>query len=307
VHRAGRLLGDVAERTPVQRSRWLEQVLQAPVTLKCEHLQRTGSFKIRGAYVRIAGLPPDARRRGVVAASAGNHAQGVALAATLLDTQSTVFMPRGAPIPKERATRGYGADVHFAGSNVDEALIAARAFASRTGAVGIHPFDHPDVVAGQGTLGLEILEQVPDVATVLVPCGGGGLLAGVATAIKAVRPEVRVVGVQAEEAASYPTSLDAGHPCRAAVHAHHGRRHRRGSSRRRAIRGGAQAGRRHPHRQRGVSCHARCCCCSSVPNRSSSPAGRPPSRRCSSTARAARCQPGRSSRCCPAATSIRCC
>jgi threonine dehydratase len=212
VHRAGRLLGDVAERTPVQRSRWLEQVVQAPVSLKCEHLQRTGSFKIRGAYVRIAGLTADERRRGVVAASAGNHAQGVALAASLLDTRSTVFMPRGAPIPKERATRGYGADVHFAGSNVDEALVAARAFASRTGAIGIHPFDHPDVVAGQGTLGLEILEQVPDVATVLVPCGGGGLLAGVATAIKAVRPEVRVLGVQAAEAASYPASLTAGHP-----------------------------------------------------------------------------------------------
>jgi threonine dehydratase len=182
------------------------------VSLKCENLQRTGSFKSRGAYVRIARLSEDERAHGVVAASAGNHAQGVALAATTLGIKSTVFMPEGAPIPKEKATRGYGADVIFEGRYLENALAAAQEFAERTGAVLIHPFDHADIVAGQGTLGLEILEQAPEVRTVLVPTGGGGLLAGVAVAIKALRPDVRVVGVQAEGAAAYPGSLAAGEP-----------------------------------------------------------------------------------------------
>jgi len=212
VLRARRVLSDVAVLTPVERSRWLESLLGTPVHLKCENLQRAGSFKIRGAYVRIAGLSDDERARGVVAASAGNHAQGVALAASLLGTRATVFMPHGAPIPKERATRGYGAQVHFAGSVVDESLERAQGFADETGAVLIHPFDHADVVAGQGTLGLEVVEQVPDAGTVVVPCGGGGLLAGVAVTVKALRPGVRVVGVQADGAASWPASLAAGRP-----------------------------------------------------------------------------------------------
>ncbi len=212
VRAAREVLGDVALVTPIQRSRWLEQVLGVPVRLKCESLQRAGSFKIRGAYVRISRLSVDQRAAGVVAASAGNHAQGVALAASLLDTRAVVFMPYGAPIPKENATRGYGAEVHFAGASIDEALQAAMAHADETGAVLIHPFDHEDVVAGQGTLGLELLEQVPDAATVVVPCGGGGLLAGVALVLKATRPDIRVVGVQAEGASSYRPSLDAGKP-----------------------------------------------------------------------------------------------
>ena len=212
VEHARRVLGDVAAVTPVESSRWLEGVLGAPVHLKCENLQRTGSFKIRGAYVRIAGLSADERARGVVAASAGNHAQGVALAAALLGASATVFMPRGATIPKEQATRAYGATVRYEGTNVDEALVAALAYADETGAVFIHPFDHPDIIAGQGTVGLELVEQVPDLASVVVPCGGGGLLAGVATAVKALRPDVRVVGVQAEGAACYPPSLAAGQP-----------------------------------------------------------------------------------------------
>ncbi|MEO7746402.1 MAG: threonine ammonia-lyase, partial [Actinomycetota bacterium] len=171
-----------------------------------------GSFKIRGAYVRIARLTPEERANGVVAASAGNHAQGVALAAQLLGITSTVFMPTGAPIPKLLATRGYGASVELLGESIDEALVGARAFAERTGAVLIHPFDHVDIVAGQGTVGLEILEQCPDVRTILVCTGGGGLLAGIAAAVKATRPDVQVVGVQAAQAAAYPASLAAGHP-----------------------------------------------------------------------------------------------
>jgi len=162
--------------------------------------------------VRIARLSPEERARGVVAASAGNHAQGVALAAQTLGIKATVFMPEGAPIPKERATRGYGADVVFEGRYLEDSLVAARRYADETGAVLIHPFDHVDIVAGQGSVGLEILEQVPEVRTVVVPTGGGGLLAGIALAIKAKRPDVRVVGVQAEGAAAFPGSLEQGHP-----------------------------------------------------------------------------------------------
>ncbi len=207
----GRLAG-TALVTPMETSRWLSALTGTAVSLKCENLQRTGSFKIRGAYLRINNLSADERARGVVAASAGNHAQGVALAAQMLGIKATVFMPNGAPIPKEKATRGYGADVEFVGHTIDECLVAAREFEARTGAVLIHPFDHADIVTGQGTCGLEILEQTPDVETVIVPTGGGGFLAGIATAIKAVRTDVRVVGVQAESAAAYPASLSAGKP-----------------------------------------------------------------------------------------------
>jgi threonine dehydratase len=212
IEAARELLAGVAIETPMEESRWLSALTGGPVSLKCENLQRTGSFKARGAYVRIARLSAEERAHGVVAASAGNHAQGVALAAQLLGIRSTVFMPEGAPIPKEKATRAYGADVVFHGRYLEDALVEAHAFAERTGAVLIHPFDHVDIVAGQGTTGLEILEQAPDVETVLVPTGGGGLLAGIAIAVKAVRPGVRVVGVQAAGAAAYPDSLDHGAP-----------------------------------------------------------------------------------------------
>lgn len=211
VREAADALRGVARRTPVEPARWLSELVGGPVWLKCENLQRAGSFKIRGAYTRISRLDAAERARGVVAASAGNHAQGVALAASLLGTPATVFMPVGASLVKERATRGYGASVRTVGATVDDAVRAAAAYAQETGAVLVHPFDHPDVVAGQGSVGLEVAEQVPDVATVLVCTGGGGLLAGVATALHDGR-DVRVVGVQAEGAAAYPPSLWAGHP-----------------------------------------------------------------------------------------------
>ena len=212
IQEAREALREVSINTPMEESRWLSGLAEGPVLLKAENLQRTGSFKIRGAYLRISRLSDEERANGVVAASAGNHAQGVALAAQMLGIKATVFMPEGAPIPKEKATRGYGAEVRFHGHSVDEALVAAKAFAAETGAVLIHPFDHVDIVTGQGTCGLEILEQCPDARTVLVSCGGGGLVAGIATAIKAVHPAVRVVGVQAEGAAAYPDSLAEGHP-----------------------------------------------------------------------------------------------
>ena len=209
---ARQALDGVSVYTPMEESRWLSELAGGPVLLKAENLQRTGSFKIRGAYLRMCRLSEEDKAHGVVAASAGNHAQGVALAARMLGLKATVFMPEGAPIPKENATRGYGADIRFHGHSVDEALEQAKAFAAETGAVLIHPFDHVDIVTGQGTCGLEIVEQCPEVRTILVPTGGGGLLAGIATAAKALRPDLHVVGVQAEGAAAYPTSLSAGEP-----------------------------------------------------------------------------------------------
>ncbi|HTU75213.1 MAG TPA: threonine ammonia-lyase [Trebonia sp.] len=194
-------LRDVISPTPVLYSRVLSELVGGPVYLKAENLQRTGSFKIRGAYLRISRLSDAERARGVVAASAGNHAQGVALAASMLGTTATVVMPERAPLPKIQATRGYGADVVLHGAGVEDALEEALRIAERTGAVFIHPYDHPDVVAGQGTVGFEIIEQCQQVKTILVPVGGGGLAAGVSVAVKSLDPLVRVVGVQADASA----------------------------------------------------------------------------------------------------------
>jgi threonine dehydratase len=204
----------VAQVTPMETSRYLAEVLGAPVLLKCENLQRTGSYKIRGAYHRISQLSDEEKARGVVAASAGNHAQGVAFAARELGIQATIFMPIGVALPKLQATRAYGAEVVLRGHTVSEPLAAAQEFAERTGAVYIPPFDHADVIAGQGTLGLELLEQAPELQTVIVPIGGGGLISGVASVLKRTAAEqgrrIRVIGVQATNAAPYPVSLAAG-------------------------------------------------------------------------------------------------
>jgi threonine dehydratase len=204
----------VAEVTPMETSRYLAEVLGAPVLLKCENLQRTGSYKIRGAYHRISQLSDEEKARGVVAASAGNHAQGVAFAARELGIPATIFMPIGVALPKLQATRYYGAEVVLRGHTVSEPLAAAQEFAERTGAVYIPPFDHADVIAGQGTLGLELLEQAPELQTVIVPIGGGGLISGVASVLKRTAAEqgrrIRVIGVQAANAAPYPVSLAAG-------------------------------------------------------------------------------------------------
>ena len=212
VRAAAQLLSGVVLRTPVQGARALGELVGGEVLLKCENLQRAGSFKIRGAYTRMSRLDGAERATGVVAASAGNHAQGVALAAQLLGIEATVFMPQAAALPKVSATRGYGATVRLEGATLGDALVHAQEFATRTGAVLIHPYDHVDVVAGQGTLGLELLEQCPQVRTVVVCTGGGGLLAGVATAMKGHDRSIRVVGAQAATAAAYPPSLAAGTP-----------------------------------------------------------------------------------------------
>ena len=204
----------VAEITPMESSRFLAELLGSAVYLKCENLQRTGSYKIRGAYNRLCQLSAEEKKRGVVAASAGNHAQGVAFAARELGIAATICMPVGVALPKLQATRNYGAEVILRGRAVDEALRTAAEFAATTGAVFIPPYDHADVVAGQGTLGLEILDQVPDLETVIVPIGGGGLISGVASALKqkfALEGRtVRIIGVQAENAAPYPLSLRNG-------------------------------------------------------------------------------------------------
>lgn len=211
VKRAQEVLRSVAVLTPVELSRVLSEYAAGPAYLKCENLQRTGSFKIRGAYNRISNLSDEGRARGVVAASAGNHAQGVALAASLLGVQATVFMPESAPLPKVEATTRYGAIVQLEGSIYDESFEAAQEFAERSGAVMIHPFDHPDVIAGQGTIALEIFEQLDEVGTIVVGIGGGGLISGIATVAKALSGSVRVVGVEPEGAAGMRASLDAGH------------------------------------------------------------------------------------------------
>lgn len=214
IESARTLLNDVTRYTPLTALRPLSERCGGPVWLKCENLQRAGSFKIRGGYTRLSRLSDEEKAAGVVAASAGNHAQGVALAAQMLGISATVFMPEGATLAKVRATLGYGADVQFFGHTLGDSIDHAKTWAAETGKAFIHPYDHRDICAGQGTVGLEILEQCPSVRTVVVCTGGGGLLAGVATAIKAKAPDVRVVGVQAAGAAAYPPSLVAHHPVR---------------------------------------------------------------------------------------------
>jgi threonine dehydratase len=210
VEEAATRLGGVLQPTPVEGSRALTTMVGSPVMLKCENLQRTGSFKLRGAYNRIALLSDEERARGVVCASAGNHAQGVALGAALQGVEATVFMPVEAPLPKVDATAGYGASVELVGESFDDTLAAAQAAADARGLVFVHPFDHPDVIAGQGTLALELLEQVPDVGTVVVPVGGGGLISGMAVVLRDRRPDIRIVGVQAAGCAAFPAALRSG-------------------------------------------------------------------------------------------------
>lgn len=212
----------VIQVTPLQSSRYLADILGTDVYLKCENLQRTGSYKIRGAYNRLSKLSDEEKARGVVAASAGNHAQGVAFAARELGIKATIFMPVGVPLPKLQATKDYGAEVVLRGHTVDEPLRAAAEFARTTGAIFIHPFDHEDIVAGQGTLGLELYDQRPDIDTIVVPIGGGGLISGLASAIKQRAAldgrTVRIIGVQAVNAAAYPVSLDRGEPTVVTIH-----------------------------------------------------------------------------------------
>lgn len=212
IRRAAEVIGPHIVRTPTVLSHAFSQELGAEVHFKLEILQRTGSFKVRGALHRILILDPSERQRGVIAASAGNHAQGVGLAAQLCACPATIVMPVATPQIKVRRTAAYGAEVVLFGDNYDRAYAHAVDLAETRGLVMIHPFDDPAVIAGQGTIGLELLEQLADFDTVVVPIGGGGLIAGIALALKALAPAVRIVGVQAAGAAPMVRSFEAGHP-----------------------------------------------------------------------------------------------
>ena len=197
-------------RTELIHSHHFSEKLGVPIYFKCENLQRTGAFKIRGALNFMTAQPRDALAKGVITASAGNHAQGVAFSADLLGVPSTVFMPESPPPQKVFATRDYGAEVVLTGRNFDEAYAAAVQAQEERGALFVHPFDDPLVMAGQGTIGLEILQELPDVANILVPIGGGGLIAGIATAIRETHPQVRIIGVETAAAPSAHYSLQKG-------------------------------------------------------------------------------------------------
>ena len=214
IEAAGERLDDqsVVKRTPVERSTSLRRMVGGDVYLKMEHLQWTGSFKTRGAYNKLSQAVAEGRIEHAVAASAGNHAQGVALAATTLGVDSTIVMPRTAPQTKIDATRGYGATVELHGQDFRAAMAHAQELAATGDTTFVHAYDDPDIVAGQGTLGVEMVEDCPEVDTVIVPIGGGGLISGIALAYAELAPEVRIVGVQAEAAATVPESLDKGIP-----------------------------------------------------------------------------------------------
>lgn len=212
IEAAAQRLQGVIHETPVNSSRTFSQISGAELYLKCENLQKTGSFKVRGAYNKIAllkethgdDMPP------LIASSAGNHAQGVAYAATALGADATIVMPLAAPLAKVSATEGYGAKVVLCGESYDEAYAHVQKLQEEQGAVLVHPFDDPAVIAGQGTISLEILKALPTVDTILIPAGGGGLLAGMAACIKQINPRVQVIGVQAEGANAIVQSFQAG-------------------------------------------------------------------------------------------------
>jgi threonine dehydratase len=206
---ARRVIGDLARHTPLLSSRSLSESCGGRVVLKAENLQRTGSFKLRGALHKISHL---GRPSGVVAGSAGNHGQSLAYAARAQGIPCEVFMPRDAPVAKIAAVRAFGGVVHTEGDSVDDCVAAAKERAAQSGAGFVHPFDDPDVILGQATLGLELLEDVDDLEAVVVPVGGGGLISGIAGVVKAARPGTRVIGVQVEACASFPASLAAGAP-----------------------------------------------------------------------------------------------
>jgi threonine dehydratase len=211
IRRAAHAGEGVIRETPVLSSRTLSERAGGTIALKAENLQRTGSFKLRGALAKIAALG-DGCADGVVTASAGNHGQALAYAARTRGVRCEVFMPETASIAKVEAVTALGATVHLVGITVDESLAAARERAAQSGLGFVHPFDDPDVIAGQGTIGLELLRQVPDVARVLVPVGGGGLISGLAIALKSARSDVEVIGVQVDTCAPFPASLETGLP-----------------------------------------------------------------------------------------------
>lgn len=217
--KARELVHRVTRPTPLESSRFLAETLSVPrIYMKCENLQRTGSYKLRGAYNRLCALTPEEQAKGVVAASAGNHAQGVAFAARELGIAATIFMPRGVALPKLQATKRYGAKVELRGETFDETNRACGEFVQETGALFIPPFDDEAIVVGQGTIALELLDEAQDTQTIVAPIGGGGLISGIAIAAKEWAKkngrEIKIVGVQAERAAAFVASLRESEPVR---------------------------------------------------------------------------------------------
>ena len=210
VQEAQERLKGVAQKTGLSYSNSVSKLSDCKVYLKMENLQRTGSFKLRGAYNKVASLTPEEREKGVIAASAGNHAQGVALAASVYGCQSTICMPKHAPLMKVAATKGYGANVVLHGDFFDEAAAKAEELTKEHGYTFVHPFNDPEVIAGQGTIALEIIEQMPDVDAIVAPIGGGGLISGLAVAAKSVNPKIKVIGVQTANMPSMKNSIDHG-------------------------------------------------------------------------------------------------
>ena len=210
IQAARQTIHDAIDLTPCKYSGFLSRLTGAQIHLKLENLQKTGSFKIRGALHKLSSLTPAEQRRGVIAASAGNHAQGVARAAQKLGIRATILMPEATPITKVEATAFAGAEVVLQGETFDDAMSAARSVAAERGLTMIHPFDDPAVIAGQGTIGLEMLQQLPELGAVVVPVGGGGLISGIAIALKTLRPTLRVIGVEADRAASAVRSRQVG-------------------------------------------------------------------------------------------------
>jgi threonine dehydratase len=198
----------VAKKTPLEPTKSFSAISGAKVCMKLENLQSTGSFKVRGAYYKISNLQPGELKNGVVCASAGNHAQGVAYASSKLKVKSKVFMPVFTSPLKVIATRAYGAEVILTGDTFDDAFAAAMTYANETGTYFIHPFDDPYIIAGQGTIGLELFEQMESIQDVFVPVGGGGLIAGIAIALKHINPDIRIIGVEAEGSQSMKVSLE---------------------------------------------------------------------------------------------------
>jgi len=212
IQHARQTIRDVVINTPILPAAQLSSELGAQVFYKAENTQYSGSFKVRGAFNTIAHLSAEEKHRGVIAPSAGNHAQGVALAAHLHGVRAVIVMPERAPLKKIVATRRFGAEVILRGESFDDAAAYAGELQARHGYTYIHAFDNPSVIAGQGTIGLEIAEALPNLTTLVVPIGGGGLIGGIALALKALRPDTRIVGVQAAGCAPVPASLAAGHP-----------------------------------------------------------------------------------------------
>jgi threonine dehydratase len=275
IQAAREFLRGVITPTPMIADTRLSRETGANAHLKAESLQRAGSFKIRGAYNKISRLSNKEKSRGVIAASAGNHAQGVALAASLVGIKATIVLPEIAPLTKIMATKSLGAEIIIHGATFDDAVAYSRELRDQQGYTYVHAFDDEQIIAGQGTIGLEIVEALPDISTVVVPIGGGGLISGIATAVKALKPKARIIGVQAQNVAWVNPSLKAGKPVYAEPGTNYRRRHRNKKPGRDHVPYHSGAGRRSGRGHRRRTGARRLFLCSEQPPRGRGEPGRP--------------------------------